>query len=103
MYAVVTTGGKQVKVAQGDVVRVEKLDAGVGDTVELDNVSLVAKDDGLVVDRTALDNAKVVCQVLKQGRGKKVRVFKMKRRKGYRRNNGHRQPFTELRIREILA
>jgi len=103
MYAVVTTGGKQVKVAQGDVVRVEKLDAGVGDTVELDNVSLVAKDDGLVVDRNALDNAKVVCQVLKQGRGKKVRIFKMKRRKGYRRNHGHRQPFTELRVREIHA
>lgn len=103
MYAVVTTGGKQVKVAQGDVVRVEKLDAGVGDTVELDNVSLVAKDEGLVVDRASLDNAKVVCQVLKQGRSKKVRIFKMKRRKGYRRNHGHRQPFTELRVREILA
>ena len=103
MYAVVTTGGKQVRVAQGDVVRVEKLDALVGDLVELDKVSLLAKDDGLVVEPAALESAKVVCEVVSQGRGKKIRVFKKKRRKGYTKTAGHRQSYTELRVREISA
>jgi large subunit ribosomal protein L21 len=103
MYAVVNTGGKQVKVAQGDIVRVEKIDALVGDTVELDKVSLLAKDDGLVVDPAALESAKVVCEVMAQDRARKIRVFKKKRRKGYTRTAGHRQSFTELRVREISA
>lgn len=103
MYAVVTTGGKQVKVAEGDRVRVEKLDAPVGDTVELNEVKLIAKDDGLVVDAKALDKAKVVCEVLSQGRAKKIRVFKKKRRKNYMRTAGHRQSFTELKVTSIQA
>lgn len=103
MYAVVTTGGKQYKVAQGDVLRVEKLDAGIGDTVELDQVGLVVKEDGIVTDPEALAGAKVVAEVVDQDRGKKIRVFKYKRRKNYRRTQGHRQYYTELRIREIQA
>ena len=103
MYAVVTTGGKQVKVSQGDIVRVEKIEAPVGDIVELDKVCLVAKDDGLVVDPGTLEKVRVVCEVVRQGRAKKIRVFKKKRRKGYVRTQGHRQAYTELKIREIQA
>ncbi|MBI5091151.1 MAG: 50S ribosomal protein L21 [Candidatus Hydrogenedentes bacterium] len=103
MYAVVTTGGKQIKVTQGDLVRVEKLSALVGETVELTDVCLLAKDDGLVVDRAKLTTAKVVCQVIAQDRRKKIRVFKKKRRKGYVRTQGHRQYYTELKVREIQA
>ena len=103
MYAVVTTGGKQFKVAQGDVLRVEKLDAPVGDMVELDKVCLLAKDDGLVVDPKQLAAAKVVCQVMGQGLAKKIRVFKKKRRKNYVRTQGHRQAYTELKVQSIEA
>ncbi len=103
MYAVVTTGGKQFRVFEGDVVRVERIEAPVGDTIELVSVNLVAKDDALVVDPEALKSAKVVCDVLGQGRAKKIRVFKKKRRKNYARTQGHRQPYTELRVREIQA
>ena len=101
MYAVVTTGGKQVKVAEGDRIRVEKLDAEVGDTVELDEVHFLAKDDGVVLDTKALSKAKVVCKVTGQGRAKKIRVFKYKRRKNYSRVYGHRQPYTELQVEKI--
>jgi len=103
MYAVVTTGGKQIKVTQGDLVRVEKLNALVGDTVELTDICLLAKEDGLVVDRTKLTTAKVICQVTGQDRRKKIRVFKKKRRKGYVRTQGHRQYYTELRVQQIQA
>lgn len=101
MYAVVTTGGKQFRVEEGDVLRVEKLEANVGETVELDKVSMLAKDDSIVVDAGALEAAKVICQVSEHGRGKKIRVFKMKRRKGYKRTYGHRQDYTELRVQSI--
>jgi len=103
MYAVVITGGKQYRVALGDTLRVEKIDAEVGVTVQLDKVSLLAKDDGMVADPGALASAKVMAEVVSQGRAKKIRVFKYKRRKNYRRTQGHRQSYTELRIREIQA
>lgn len=103
MYAVVTTGGKQVKVAEGDRIRVEKLDAQVGDKIELTDVHLVSKDDGAVVDPDKLGKAKVVCTVTNQGRRKKIRVFKYKRRKNYHRTYGHRQSFTELTVDSIKA
>ena len=103
MYAVVVTGGKQFKVAQGDLLRVEKLDAPVGDMVELDKVCLLAKDDGIVVDPKQLAAAKVVCQVMEQGLAKKIRVFKKKRRKNYARTQGHRQAYTELKVQNIQA
>ncbi|MCP4641720.1 MAG: 50S ribosomal protein L21 [bacterium] len=103
MYAVVTTGNKQYKVAEGDRLRVEKIDAVVGDTVELDNVALVAGEDGVVVDPAKLKDAKVVCQVMAQDRAKKIIVFKKKRRKNYARTQGHRQAFTELKVDKIQA
>lgn len=101
MYAVVTSGGKQYKVQPGDTLRVEKLEAEVGSTVELDPVHLLAKDDAIIVDPRDLASVKVVAKVTQQGRGKKIRVFKYKKRKNYHRTYGHRQDFTELMIREI--
>jgi len=103
MYAVVTSGGKQYKVSQGDTLRVEKLVANVGETVELERVHLLVKDDGIVSDPEQLASAKVVAEVTGEGRGKKIRVFKMKRRKNYSRTYGHRQDYTELKVREIVA
>jgi large subunit ribosomal protein L21 len=101
MYAVVNTGGKQVKLAQGDHVRVEKLDAPVGDTIELSDLALLAKDDKIIVEPNKLSKASVVCQVVAQDRAKKIRVFKKKRRQGYTRTQGHRQSYTELKVLEI--
>ena len=103
MYAVVTTGGKQLRVAEGDVIRVEKLEVRVGDTIELDQVNMIGKEDGAVFASGELGKAKVVCQVTGQGRKKKIRVFKMKRRKNYHRTYGHRQPYTELKVEKIQA
>jgi len=104
MYAVVTTGGKQYRVAQGDLIRVEKLENPVGDIVELDKVELIAKDGAdIVVGTQALADSKVVAEVKAHGLDKKIRVYKYKKRKGYERTQGHRQCFTELEIREIKA
>ena len=104
MYAVVTTGGKQYRVSEGDRVRVEKLEAAVGDLVELTEVQLVAKGGAdIVVDPQALTASKVVAEVKAQGLNKKIRVYKYKKRKGYERTQGHRQCYTELEIREIQA
>ncbi|MBN2309095.1 MAG: 50S ribosomal protein L21 [Candidatus Hydrogenedentes bacterium] len=103
MYAVVTTGNKQFRVAEGDVVRVERIDAPVGDTVELGDVRLLATDEALVVDPDKLKDVKVVCHVASQGRAKKVRIFKKKRRKDYTRSIGHRQSYTELKVEKIQA
>lgn len=103
MYAVVVTGGKQYKVAQGDRLRVEKLDTPVGESVELDNVCLLVKEDGIVAEPDALSGARVIAEVTGAGRRKKIRVFKKKRRKNYMRTYGHRQSFSEITIREIKA
>jgi large subunit ribosomal protein L21 len=104
MYAVVVTGGKQYKVAQGDVVYVEKLNAEVDSTVELDNVLVVSKDNGeLVVGKPVVEGAKVTAKVLAQGKNKKVIVFKYKRKKDYRKKQGHRQPYTKIQIEAINA
>jgi len=103
MYAVVVTGGKQYRVSPGDRLRVEKLPNGVGETVELGPVHLVSKDDGVVVDPSALSAAKVIAQVTGEGKAKKIRVFKYKRRKNYRRTQGHRQQFSEITITEIAC
>ncbi len=103
MYAVVTAGGKQYKVATGDVLRIEKLEVPVGDTVELGPVKMIASDDGVIVDPAKLEGAKVIAQVTDAGRRKKIRVFKYKRRKNYKRTYGHRQCFTEIKIQDIKA
>jgi large subunit ribosomal protein L21 len=103
MYAVVVTGGKQYKVAQGDRLRVEKLDTAVGETVELDQVCLLVNDDGIVAEPEALSGARVIAEVTAGGKRKKIRVFKKKRRKTYMRTYGHRQQYSEITIREIRA
>ena len=103
MYAVVVTGGKQYRVQEGDVIYVEKLDAEVESTIELDNVLVLSNDEGLVVGKPIVEGAKVVATVLAQGKAKKIIVFKYKRKKDYRRKQGHRQPYTKLQIEKINA
>ncbi|MEY7999030.1 50S ribosomal protein L21 [Clostridium sp. Mt-5] len=104
MYAVVATGGKQYKVSEGDVIYVERLEAEVDSTVELDRVLMVSKDDaGLVIGKPVVEGAKVDAKVLAQGKSKKIIVFKYKAKKDYRRKQGHRQPYTKLQIEKINA
>jgi large subunit ribosomal protein L21 len=103
MYAVVRTGGKQVRVATGDQVRVEKLPGEVGDSVELGDVLLVGGGDAVKIGTPLVDGARVTATITAQARHPKIRVFKMKRRKGYRRTQGHRQAFTEIRVDNIDA
>ena len=103
MYAVILSGGKQYKVAEGGVVRVEKLRASEGDTVELDKVLLVANGDDVKVGAPYLDGGKVTATVKAQGRGKKVKIIKFRRRKHHMKRQGHRQSFTELQITGISA
>lgn len=100
MYAVVSTGGKQLKVAEGDIVAVEKLDAEVGSTVDLD-VIFLADDENIVVDPASLEKAKVVAEVVEHFKGDKVMIFKFKKRKGYKRTRGHRQNLTRVLVKEV--
>ncbi len=102
MYAVIKTGGKQYRVAKNQVVIVERLDGEVGGTVELGEV-LMLGGDSPVVGAPLVAGAKVTATVLEQGKGEKVIIFKKKRRKNYRRRNGHRQLQTVLRIADIHA
>lgn len=101
MYAIIRTGGKQYQVTAGDSLRVEKLVGEVGDTVELDDVLLVADGEDLKVGQPVVDGAKVTAQIVEQGKGKKIIVFKKKRRKGYKLKKGHRQLYTALEIKGI--
>ena len=103
MYAVIETGGKQYRVEPGEVVRFELLDAEVGASVTLDEVLLVGGEDDVQVGAPRLENAAVVGTVVQQGRDRKVRVFKHKRRKHYRRTRGHRQSFTAVKIERVEA
>jgi large subunit ribosomal protein L21 len=104
MYAVIRSGGKQYRVASGQVVKVERLHAEVGDTIAFDQVLMVGDEqDGgePKIGSPLVDGAQVTAEVLEQGKGPKVIVFKKKRRKNYRRTRGHRQWQTVLRIRDI--
>lgn len=103
MYAIIATGGKQYQVKEGDVIYVEKLNAEVESTVELTNVLAVSKEDGLVVGKPVVEGASVSAKVLGEGKTKKIIVFKYKRKKDYRRKQGHRQPYTKLVIEKINA
>lgn len=100
MYAIVKTGGKQYRVSVDDVLRVETLPGEKGDDVALDDVLLISDGDGVKVGE-AVASSSVKAQILSHGRGKKILVFKKKRRKNYRRTQGHRQNFTELKITGI--
>lgn len=102
MYAVVRTGGKQLRVEPGASVRVEKLPGEVGDEVSLDEVLLVGGGEGdLRIGTPLVDGARVVGVITDQGRGPKITIFKMKRRKQYRRKQGHRQAYTEIRVDRV--
>src|SRR5690554_7745825 len=101
MYAVIKTGGKQYKVQEGDIIRVEKLDAEQGSTVQFDEVLALSDDSGLKVGTPVVNGAVVEANVLGQGKGKKIIVFKYKPKKNYRKKQGHRQPYTQLQITKI--
>ncbi|MAJ60048.1 MAG: 50S ribosomal protein L21 [bacterium TMED88] len=101
MYAVVRTGGKQLRVTPGDRVRVEKLAGDVGSSISLEDVLLVSGDEGVKIGQPRVDGASIKGTITAQARHPKIRVFKMKRRKGYRRLQGHRQDYTEIEIQSI--
>ena len=101
MFAVLNTGGKQYKVSPGDLIKVEKLESDVGDKVTLSQVLMVGQGEDVEVGSPYVSNCEVTGEVVEQGKGAKIIVFKKKRRKGYRRKNGHRQRFTQLKITEI--
>ena len=101
MYAVIKTGGKQYKVAPGDVLKVEKLAVPEGEEVEIPHVLMVVQEGAVNVGKPLVESASVLAEVVAQGKGKKVLVMKKKRRKGYKVKRGHRQPYTTLKIKEI--
>lgn len=101
MYAIIETGGKQYKVSEGEEIKVEKLDAAVGDEITFDKVVVVS--DGSIKVGSEVSGASVKATVLDQGRGRKVIVYKYKPKSGYHKKNGHRQPFTKVRIDSIKA
>lgn len=101
MYAIIKTGGKQYQVSAGDRLMVEKLEGNIGDSIELSEVLLVADGDAVTVGKPVIDGAKVVATITDQGKHRKIKVFKKKRRKGYRLLKGHRQPYTALKIADI--
>ena len=101
MYAIIATGGKQYKVSEGDIIKVEKLSAEAGDTVTFDQV--VAVSAGSLKVGKDVSNASVSATVMDQGKGKKVIVYKYKRKSGYHKKNGHRQAYTQVKIDKINA
>jgi large subunit ribosomal protein L21 len=102
MYAIIRTGGKQYRVQAGEQLRVEALTADVGASISLEEVLLVGAGDAVKVGAPFVSGAKVTATVVSHGRGDKLRIFKMRRRKHYQRSQGHRQSYTELRIDDIL-
>ena len=103
MYAVVETGGKQVRIKTGDRILVERLSGDVGKSVEFEDVRLIVDGEEVVADKEALGNAKVRAVIRGHGRGKKVVAFRFKRRKKVRTKRGHRQPYTQIEVTDILA
>lgn len=103
MYAIIQTGGKQYRVKEGDEIFVEKLPAEAGETVTFEEVLALGEGEGMQFGKPLLAGAKVEAEVLKNGRGKKIVVFKYKAKKGYRRKAGHRQPYTRVKITSLKA
>ncbi|MEN8374488.1 MAG: 50S ribosomal protein L21 [Gemmatimonadota bacterium] len=101
MYAIIRTGGKQFRVEPGDTLRVPSIQAEVGATISIDEVLLGGGEEDIVVGTPLLDGASVQAEIVAHGRGEKIIVFKWKRRKNYRRKQGHRQGFTEIRVDTI--
>lgn len=103
IYAVVKTGGKQLKVSEGQIIDVERLPEEEGASVELDRVLLISDGERVITGQPVVDGAKVKAKVLEQGRGPKVTVFKYKNKTRYRRKKGHRQPYTRLKVDQIIT
>ena len=103
MTAIIVTGGKQYKVAEGDTLFIEKLPAEAGDTVTFDQVLAIIDGDKATFGAPLVDGAKVEASVVKNGKGKKIRIFKYKPKKGYRKRQGHRQPYTKVTIGKIIG
>ena len=101
MFAIIETGGKQYKVNEGEIIFVEKLDVEVGATVEFDSVKALSKDGALKVGTPVVEGAKVTATVVKEGKGKKIVVFKYKSKKNEKKKMGHRQPYTKVQITAI--
>jgi len=101
MYAVILTGGKQVKVEEGNTIRVEKLAKEIGDTVTFEQVAAIGDESGLTVGAPFVEGATVTAKVLGEGKGKKIRVFTYKPKCGQKKARGHRQPYTKIRIESI--
>jgi large subunit ribosomal protein L21 len=101
MYAVIKTGGKQQRVSEGDVVAIEKINGVKGDKVIFDQVLMVGKDEDIRIGRPVVEGATVTGEILRQTKGDKIVVFKMKKRKGYHKKTGHRQELTSMKIKEI--
>ncbi len=103
MYAVIETGGKQYRVEPGQTIVVEKLEGTAGDAIQFEKVLLVSGDESVAVGRPLVEGARVTGQIVEQGKGQKLIVFKLKRRKDYRRKNGHRQQYTAVKINDVVA
>lgn len=103
MYAVIKTGGKQYRVEEGDLLKIEKLEIGTGETVKFDEVLLVADGDKVTVGQPLVKGASVTAEVVDQGRHDKIRIVKFRRRKHYRKQAGHRQWYTAVKITGIKA
>lgn len=103
MYAVIESGGKQHRVAKGELLKLEKIEAATGDTVEFDRVLMVGGDGDVKIGRPLVEGSKVTAEVVTQGRHKKVKIVKFNRRKHYRNETGHRQWYTEVKIKDITA
>ena len=103
MYAVIKTGGKQYRVAEGTVLKVEKLDVAAGETLDISDVLLIANGEEMKVGAPMIEGAKVTAEVVSHGRGPKIKIIKFKRRKHHRKQMGHRQWFTELKITSIAG
>lgn len=101
MYAIIATGGKQYKVEEGSVLFIEKLEAEVDATVIFDKVLAVSADDAMTFGAPYVEGATVTAKVVKHGKGEKIRIIKHKAKKGYRKRQGHRQPFTQVSIEKI--
>lgn len=103
MYAVIETGGKQYRVEEGDILFIEKLDVKADDVVDFDKVIVVGKEDGAVIGTPVVEGARVSAKVLKNGKGKKIVVFKYRSKKDSKTKKGHRQPYTQIQIQSINA
>jgi len=101
MYAVIKTGGKQHKVAEGEILKVEKLKASEGDPIDITDVLLIEKDGEVTLGSPFIEGAKVTAKILRHGKKDKVTIIKMKRRKDYRKKQGHRQNYSEIQIERI--